>query len=170
MYLSFVSVADSFDFVGIGYDRPWRYRRVWDQFAIPKPYSRARVICSPRLQIPADLERDQIEEQRVWVEQTLNGLCLTAERWAAGELQLEERPLIVHRAGRRLAVNVFGKLMSYDYTEDDPTDTPGLDESNPLSVSQLTLCLKRLIEARCQACGWKQRYLISAGRRAVITT
>ncbi len=30
--------------------------------------------------------------------------------------------------------------------EDDPTDTPGLDESNPLSVSQLTLCLKRLIE------------------------
>lgn len=37
--------------------------------------------------------------------------------------------------------------MSYDYSEDDPTaDTPGMDESNPLSVSQLTLCLKRLIE------------------------
>lgn len=36
--------------------------------------------------------------------------------------------------------------MSYDYGEDDPTETPGLDESNPLSVSQLTLCLKRLIE------------------------
>lgn len=36
--------------------------------------------------------------------------------------------------------------MSYDYSEDDPTETPGLDESNPLSVSQLTMCLKRLIE------------------------
>lgn len=79
--------------LGVGYDRPWRYRRVWDQFAIPKPFSRARVISSPRLQIPADLERDQIEPHRLWIEDTLNQLCTTAERWAAGELQLEERPL-----------------------------------------------------------------------------
>lgn len=74
---------------GVGYDRPWRYKRVWDQFAIPKPFSRARVVTSPRLQIPPDLERDQIEEYRLWIQITLNQLCTTAERWAAGELQLE---------------------------------------------------------------------------------
>ena len=34
----------------------------------------------------------------------------------------------------------------YDYSEEDPTDAPGLDESHPLTVSQLTLVLKRLIE------------------------
>lgn len=36
--------------------------------------------------------------------------------------------------------------MSYDYSDEDPTETPGLDASHPLSVSQLTLCVKRLIE------------------------
>lgn len=79
--------------MGMGYDRPWRYRRVWDQFAIPKPFSRARVVSSPRVQIAADLDRDQIEAQRLWVENCLNQLCVTAERWAAGELQLEGRSL-----------------------------------------------------------------------------
>jgi lysophospholipid acyltransferase (LPLAT)-like uncharacterized protein len=79
--------------LGVGYDRPWRYRRVWDQFAVPKPFSRTRVISSPRLQIPADLDREQIEAQRLWIEDTLNQLCMTAERWAAGELQLREQPL-----------------------------------------------------------------------------
>ncbi len=79
--------------MGIGYDRPWRYRRVWDQFAIPKPFSRARVVSSPRVQIPADLDRDQIEAHRLWIENMLNSLCTTAERWAAGELQLEGHPL-----------------------------------------------------------------------------
>lgn len=73
--------------LGVGYDRPWRYRRVWDQFAIPKPFSRARVVSSPRLQIPAELDREEIEDQRIWIENTLNQLCTTAERWAAGELQ-----------------------------------------------------------------------------------
>ena len=80
--------------MGIGYDSPWRYRRVWDQFAIPKPYSRARMISSPRLQIPPDLNRDQIELQRQWIENTLNQLCTTAERWAAGELQLEHEQML----------------------------------------------------------------------------
>ena len=28
--------------MGYGYDRPWRVHSAWDQFAIPRPYSRAR--------------------------------------------------------------------------------------------------------------------------------
>jgi lysophospholipid acyltransferase (LPLAT)-like uncharacterized protein len=80
--------------MGAGYDRPWRYRRAWDHFAIPKPFSRARVVTSPRLQIPPDLERDDIEAHRVWVENTLNQLCDTADDWACGKIQLEgEKPL-----------------------------------------------------------------------------
>ncbi len=63
--------------LGVGYDRPWRYRRVWDQFAIPRPFSRARVVSSPRLQIPPDLDREQIEHYRVWIQNTLNDLCQT---------------------------------------------------------------------------------------------
>lgn len=77
--------------LGVGYDRPWRYRRVWDQFAIPRPFSRARVISGPRVQIPPDLDRDQIEAQRQWIESLLNQLTLTAERWAADEIQLRNQ-------------------------------------------------------------------------------
>jgi lysophospholipid acyltransferase (LPLAT)-like uncharacterized protein len=76
--------------MGVGYDRPWRYRRVWDQFAIPRPYSRARVVSGPRLQIPPELDRPQIETQRLWVESMLNQLTATAERWAADEIQLTD--------------------------------------------------------------------------------
>jgi lysophospholipid acyltransferase (LPLAT)-like uncharacterized protein len=80
--------------LGVGYDRPWRYRRVWDQFAIPRPFSRARVVSGPRVQIPPDLSREQIEAQRLWVETMLNQLTTTAERWAADEIQLtHQEPL-----------------------------------------------------------------------------
>ena len=65
--------------IGLGYDRPWRSRRAWDQFAVPRPYSRARAIAGPKVQIPADLERD-------W--------CRTLS--AASRTHAER----VHRAGR----------------------------------------------------------------------
>lgn len=77
--------------LGVGYDRPWRYRRVWDHFAIPRPFSRARIILGPRLQIPPHLDRDQIEAQRQWIENLLNQLTRTAERWAADEIQLKDQ-------------------------------------------------------------------------------
>ncbi|MGN6548226.1 MAG: lysophospholipid acyltransferase family protein [Aureliella sp.] len=80
--------------LGVGYDRPWRYRRVWDHFAIPRPFSRARIISGPRIQIPPNLDRDQIEAQRQRIETSLNLLTETAERWAAGEIQLiDQSPL-----------------------------------------------------------------------------
>jgi lysophospholipid acyltransferase (LPLAT)-like uncharacterized protein len=80
--------------LGLGYDSPWRYRRVWDQFAIPRPFSRARLVSGPRCQIPADLDRDSLEQHRQWIETLLNQLCDTAERWAAKEIQLSnEQPL-----------------------------------------------------------------------------
>lgn len=37
-------------------------------------------------------------------------------------------------------------VQAYDYSEDDPTTTAGLDEDHPLSVTQLTLCIKQLVE------------------------
>lgn len=37
-------------------------------------------------------------------------------------------------------------VQAYDYSEDDPTSQLGLDEECPLSVTQLTLCIKQLVE------------------------
>ncbi len=70
--------------MGFGYDRPWRVRRAWDRFAIPRPFSRARAVTSPPLCIPPDLDRQGLEHFRRQVESLLNRLTAEAERWAAG--------------------------------------------------------------------------------------
>lgn len=80
--------------LGFGCDRPWRNKNSWDKFAIPRPFSRARAVLGPRIQVPANLEREEIEGHRLWVEQTLNQLTTIAEQWAAREINLpNSRPL-----------------------------------------------------------------------------
>lgn len=71
--------------IGIGYDRPWRNHRAWDRFAIPRPFSNARAILGPRIQVPEDLDRDQMELHRQWIEQQLLTLTSLAEDWAEGK-------------------------------------------------------------------------------------
>ena len=74
--------------VGLGYDRPWRSRRAWDQFAVPRLYSRARAVAGPKVQIPARLGRDGVEHYRRRVEEMLNLFTTTAEQWAASGRRL----------------------------------------------------------------------------------
>lgn len=90
--------------LGLGYDRPWRANS-WDRFAIPKPYSRARAVVSPALNIPSNLDREGIEHYRQQVERLLNRLTVEAEAWAkSGTRKLDERPVrrepSPHGAGR----------------------------------------------------------------------
>ena len=68
--------------LGFGYDRPWRVRKAWDRFAIPRPGSRARAVVSPDICVPPDLDRQGIEHFRVRVEGLLNRLTAEAEAWA----------------------------------------------------------------------------------------
>ena len=76
---------------GIGYDRPWRIRS-WDRFALPRPYSRARLVAGPRLQIPPELDRGGLEHYRQRAEDVLNRLTLEAEAWAeAGSRKVNQR-------------------------------------------------------------------------------
>jgi lysophospholipid acyltransferase (LPLAT)-like uncharacterized protein len=84
--------------MGYGYDRPWRVRNAWDQFAVPRPFSRARAIPSGEIYVPPDLDRDGLEHYRLRVEQLLNRLTLEAESWAEsgaykpGQVHLERHP------------------------------------------------------------------------------
>lgn len=68
--------------IGLGYDRPWRSRRAWDKFAIPRPYGRARALIGPPVRIPRTLRRDGFERYRLQVERLLNYLTTEAEAWA----------------------------------------------------------------------------------------
>jgi lysophospholipid acyltransferase (LPLAT)-like uncharacterized protein len=84
--------------VGLGYDRPWRNPWSWDQFAIPRPFSRARIVVSPPVQIPPNLDRDALEESRKSIERLLNLLTQAAERWAESGARFESQRTLVRQA------------------------------------------------------------------------
>ncbi len=83
---------------GVGYDRPWRNPWSWDRFAIPRPFSRVRMVIGPAIQIPANLDRDGLEEARLGVEGLLNGLTTKAEHWAESGARFDSQLPIVPAA------------------------------------------------------------------------
>ena len=68
--------------LGIGYDRPWRLN-TWDRFALPRPWTRAVMVSSAPITIPADADRKQLEAYRQDLERSLNELTERAERMAS---------------------------------------------------------------------------------------
>lgn len=69
--------------LGLGYEDPWRNRRAWDHFAIPKPGSRACAVVGPALHIPSNLDRNSIDVWRIKTENILNHLTELAESSAS---------------------------------------------------------------------------------------
>jgi len=67
--------------LGIGYDRPWRMSS-WDSFAVPRPFSRGRLISSPMLSIPQRLSRNEMEHYQQKLQMLLSQLTDEAEAWA----------------------------------------------------------------------------------------
>ena len=73
-------------------DRPWRNPKSWDQFAIPRPSSRARIVLGPAIYVPRKQTKEQIEEIRQYAETLLHAVTLESETWAAdGSLRIGER-------------------------------------------------------------------------------
>jgi hypothetical protein len=83
--------------MGYGYDRPWRVRSAWDQFAVPRPHSRARAVTSGEIFVPPNLDRDELEHFRQKIERQLDRLTVEAEAWAEagarkiGQMNIERR-------------------------------------------------------------------------------
>ncbi len=75
--------------IGVGFDRPWRYHRAWDRSAIPRPFSRCRLIISERLDIPERLSAVGLEQYRLYVEHQLTELSDQAEGWAISNEHME---------------------------------------------------------------------------------
>ncbi len=88
--------------MGYGYDRPWRVRSAWDQFAIPRPHSRARAVPSGEIFVPPDLDRQGLEHFRQKIERLLNQLTAEAEAWASsGSRKVGQ--MAIWRRGRPLS-------------------------------------------------------------------
>ena len=81
--------------IGFGYNRPKRVNS-WDKFALPRPFSRARVVAGPELRVPQNLDRNGLEHFRLKTEQLLTRLTSEAEAWAeagtpkVGQLNLSQ--------------------------------------------------------------------------------
>lgn len=90
--------------VGIGFHRP-RRAKSWDKMAIPRLWSRARIVCGDLLSVPPDLRSDGIEQYRQIVQAEMDRLNTLAENWAeTGELVLPPAPtLTVEETRPRLA-------------------------------------------------------------------
>jgi lysophospholipid acyltransferase (LPLAT)-like uncharacterized protein len=101
--------------MGFGFDRPWR-QKSWDRFAIPRPFSRARAVISPFIDIPAELSKSEIRNPRsenmtsefeTWrrrVEQVLNQVTREAEAWAeSGRRKAGEMPLLREEPAPQMA-------------------------------------------------------------------
>lgn len=68
--------------IGVGYARAWRANS-WDRFGLPVPGSRVTAVFSQPIHIPADLDRDGLEQWRSHLERELTRINDVAEAWAA---------------------------------------------------------------------------------------
>lgn len=84
--------------LGIGYDRPWRNKKSWDQFAIPRPFSRCRAVLGPRIQIEPDIKKNDIEQNRKWIEEQLQLVSDKAEQWAERKIHIPESELLYRKS------------------------------------------------------------------------
>ena len=67
--------------LGIGYDRPWRTKS-WDTFAVPRPWSRARLVSGDAIIVPPKLRTEGLETYRKLVQSEMDRLNAIAEHWA----------------------------------------------------------------------------------------
>ena len=87
--------------LAVGMNNPWRLK-TWDQFAIPKPFSRTRMIFGPKIHVPR-LDRDGLEATRLRIQRTLNDLSEEAEDWAvSGRTIKGEQPFVRGRSCTQL--------------------------------------------------------------------
>lgn len=58
--------------IRVEYQSAWIFRKAWDHFRLPKPFSRVRVTFEPYQTIDAGVEGDRFEEERARLERLLN--------------------------------------------------------------------------------------------------
>lgn len=83
--------------MGVGYRKPWRLGS-WDQFAIPKPFTRGRCIFSAPIEVPPGLRAAEMEPYRMRVQAEMERVNALAQDWAdTGRLVLPPAEPQVHK-------------------------------------------------------------------------
>jgi lysophospholipid acyltransferase (LPLAT)-like uncharacterized protein len=79
--------------VGIAYQKAWRLHS-WDRFALPQPWSLGACVISTPIHVPADADRERLEEYRQLVQQAMLRASESAER-LAGSSVVRRAPSVV---------------------------------------------------------------------------
>ena len=88
--------------VGAGFENPWRLN-TWDKFAIPRPFSRARMIFGPKIRLPRKMGRDQLEDSRLKIQNLITALTVQSENWAiSGSHMTGEQPFVRARKTNKI--------------------------------------------------------------------
>lgn len=70
--------------MGFGYDRCRRLGS-WDRFAVPRPFTTARVYLGAEIRVASNLSREALEQERQRVEAAMQHVTETAESWAVAQ-------------------------------------------------------------------------------------
>lgn len=96
--------------VGAGFEDPWRLN-TWDQFAIPKPLTRARMIFGPKIYLPRKMKRDSMEDARLRIQNLITDLTIQSENWAQSQAHMTgEQPFVRVRRKSRLFFDEPAKM------------------------------------------------------------
>ena len=88
--------------VGAGFENPWRLN-TWDKFAIPRPFTRARMIFGPKIHLPRKMSREGLETSRQKIQNLITDLTVQSERWAAsGQDMHKQQPFTRTRHASKL--------------------------------------------------------------------
>ena len=88
--------------VGGGFENPWRLK-TWDRFAIPRPFSRARIIFGPKIYLPRKMKREELETSRLKIQSLITDLTIQAENWANSDGHFrQQQPFVRARRTSKL--------------------------------------------------------------------
>ncbi len=79
--------------LGVGLRSCWRAKS-WDRFAVPKPYTRAKVVSGKVFEIPKKVRTEDLEHYAALAQAELDRVTSIAEHWAS----TNDLPLAIARA------------------------------------------------------------------------
>lgn len=74
--------------VGIGVHSCWRLK-TWDQAPIPKPLGKVRVLFGPKLWLPENISREQLDLNQLRLQVAMDEVNHAAQDWAEGRTTID---------------------------------------------------------------------------------
>jgi len=75
----------------IGLERAHTFKKSWDHFQIPYPFSRAIVVVAPPIRVPADADSDKMKSKQAEMQASLERVRDVAESWFSLSEEVRDR-------------------------------------------------------------------------------